>query len=607
MTRKHVRWLLIALAVLICSLTSVVVADSPTVLLLYSEGALSPASAAFAAGLRDGLRPSSVQVEEQHLDISRFAGEALDQALADWLSSRHREHRVSVVVPLGVPASVFASRFAAEIWPGVRIVHAAIDGAQLSAVMARGEAVVPRTTDYRRTVEVGLRLFPGTRQVSLIAGATEQDRRWLDQAEADLAPFGERLRIDRIAELRWPEVVERVRRLPEDSVAIFIRFSADADGRTFSTPDVLPEIARVANRPLFVMYSSLLGSGALGGYFTDPVQMARQAADLVLHVLDNPAAAPPPVDVQPQLTLDAAQLRRWNVDESRLPAGAIVLNRELPAWRRYLWPIVATSLLVAAQGAIIGALLMQRRQRRRVEAALRTSEENARASYDEVRDLAGRLISAREGERTRIARDLHDDIGQRVASFSIGLSRIQRQLSNVVSPARQGLSDLEKQAMRLSTDLRHLSHELHPSSLEHLGFLEALRERCDDFSEESGIAVRLDVSDMWPDVTDATALCLYRVAQEALRNVATHAAARNVTLSLEQVDEQLVMQVTDDGCGFDPAATSRRAGLGLVSLSERVRMLSGVLDVTAAPHAGTRISVRLPTGAVHAPYSTARG
>jgi signal transduction histidine kinase len=297
---------------------------------------------------------------------------------------------------------------------------------------------------------------------------------------------------------------------------------------------------------------------------------------------------------------DAAQLRRWNLSEALLPAGTLVLNRELPVWRRYLRPILATCLLVALQAAIISALLVQRRQRRRVEVALRESEETARASYHEVRDLAGRLISAREGERTRIARDLHDDIGQRVASLSIGLSRIQRQIPDVANPVRQSLADLEQLSTKLSGDLRHLSHELHPGILEHLGLLEALRERCDDFSEKSGVPVQLAVSETWQDVSGAPALCLYRVAQEALRNVATHARARNVTVALDKVDGHLMMQVTDDGCGFDLSASSRRSGLGLVSLSERVRMLGGELVVTAAPDDGTRIAVSLPTGASHA-------
>jgi Signal transduction histidine kinase len=149
--------------------------------------------------------------------------------------------------------------------------------------------------------------------------------------------------------------------------------------------------------------------------------------------------------------------------------------------------------------------------------------------------------------------------------------------------------------------LRHLSHELHPGALEHLGLLEALRERCDDFRQESGLSVQLDVAEAWRDVSDALALCLYRVAQEALRNVATHAKAQHVTISLEQLNGHVMMHVADDGSGFDPTVKSRRLGLGLVSLNERVHVLGGTLDVTTARGAGTRVAVTLPTGESHAP------
>ena len=260
---------------------------------------------------------------------------------------------------------------------------------------------------------------------------------------------------------------------------------------------------------------------------------------------------------------------------------------------------IAVAAILAVQGVIIGGLLVQRTQRRRVEAALRESEERARASCREARDLAGRLISARESERTRIARDLHDDIGQRVASLSIALSRIQRQIP-AGAKVKQCLFALEQQTTQLSADLRHLSHELHPGVLEHLGLLEALRERCEDFSHESGIPVRLDVCESFPDLSDSSALCLYRVAQEALRNVATHARAQHVTLTLDRAEDCLRMQVNDDGCGFDPKALAGRRGLGLVSLTERVRMLGGDVAVTAAPDAGTHLAVSLPMGAVHA-------
>lgn len=591
-------WAAAALFALYCAATASA-EESRTVLLLHSEQWVAPATALLTQGLRESLGASpDVVVEAQYLDISRLAGDAHDRALADWLHSRYRGRQLAVVVAMGVPASAFATRYGAQIWPAARLVHASVDGEQARIAMARGDPVIPREFHYRRTVEGALQLFPATRQVWLVAGATEQDRRWLAIAEADLAPLRDRLRVNRLEGLRWDDLLATMRRMPADAVAVFVVLGGDADGRTFVSADALVDLARVANRPVFVTGSWLLGTGAVGGDVLDVTRVGQLTGSAVLRVLNGPAAAPvaQPGGGVTRWMFDAAQLRRWNISEATLPAGSLVLNRELPAWRRYLWTLVGMVLLTTAQGGIIAALLVQRRNRRRMEAALRSSEERARASYDEARDLAGRVISAREGERTRIARDLHDDIGQRVASLSIGLSRVKRQIPDGATHARQSLSDLEQQSTRLSADLRHLSHELHPGALEHIGLLEALRERCDDFTRDSGIPVRLDVSEAWRDVPDPFALCLYRVAQEALRNVATHARARNVAVSLERFDGHLTMRVTDDGCGFDPTAAKRRSGLGLVSLAERVRMLGGEVAVTAAPDAGTRIAVSLPLG-----------
>lgn len=589
-----------------CATTTADAPPSRTVLVLYSEQSLVPGAAAFTQSLRQSLGVSTrpVEIEGQHVGLSRFQGEMDEEALAEWLRTRYRTRRLPVVVTLGVPASVFATRYGATIWPEAKIIHAAVDGDQAGAALIRGDTVIPRVFDYRATVEQALGLFPGTRQVWLIGGATDNDRRWLADAIANLVPLSRQgLRVIPVARLRWDELLEKVRHMPDDTAAVAVSFFADASGRSFVPVDALAEVARTARRPVFVTQARLVGLGAIGGKVVDIEQIGRLTGRAVLDQLNGHAVSTPAAvqrAATTRWTFDARQLRRWNVPESSLPAGSLVLNRDVPIWRRYLWPILATLMLVLVQGTIIGALLVQRRQRRRVEGALRRSEEKARASYHEVRDLAGRLITAREAERSRIARDLHDDIGQRVASLSIALSRIHRQIADTASPARRSLAALERDATQLSADLRHLSHELHPSVLEHVGLLEALRERCDEFSEESGVPVQLDVSEGWRDVPVATALCLYRVAQEALRNVAAHARARRVTVSLDRLDGRLTMQVADDGCGFDPAMPSRRSGLGLVSLGERVRVLGGALDVTAAPERGTRIAVTLPAGEPHA-------
>ena len=140
---------------------------------------------------------------------------------------------------------------------------------------------------------------------------------------------------------------------------------------------------------------------------------------------------------------------------------------------------------------------------------------------------------------------------------------------------RADLASLQRETIALSKDLRLLSHELHPGLLQQLGLVEALRARCDELRAESGLSVGLDVGPELGVVSDELSLCLYRVAQEALRNVVTHAQAQTVRLSLERHDGHVSLRVSDDGRGFSRGDGSSNPGLGLVSLEERVRMLDG--------------------------------
>jgi two-component system sensor histidine kinase UhpB len=243
--------------------------------------------------------------------------------------------------------------------------------------------------------------------------------------------------------------------------------------------------------------------------------------------------------------------------------------------------------LVALQTLLIGILVVNRASRRRAEVALRDS-------YARIRDLAGRLIHAQEVERASIARDLHDDVGQRVASFSIALGTLKRRLDGADDVVRADLASLQRETIALSKDLRLLSHELHPGLLQQLGLVEALRARCDELQAEAGLAVEFDVEPELGVVSDEISLCLYRVAQEALRNVVSHAQAQSARLSLVRHDGQLSLHVSDDGCGFSGGEVLPHRGLGLVSLEERVRMLDGTFTIDSSDRSGTTVSVTIP-------------
>jgi signal transduction histidine kinase len=279
---------------------------------------------------------------------------------------------------------------------------------------------------------------------------------------------------------------------------------------------------------------------------------------------------------------------------------AISLVVTPPWWGTWWFRTLAILLIAGSAGAVYAwrvSSLKQRRRELESEIAERKQiEERLRASHRQIEDLAGRLITAQEEERTRIARELHDDVGQRAASLSIALSSLKRKMGSRYDDVGDDLSTIQRDTMRLAKDVRDLSHELHPGALEHVGLAEALKARCEELTLQSSVVARVEVAEGWSEVPYDIAVCLYRVAQESLRNVTRHADATTARISLARQDGQVVMRVADDGRGFDANAAAGRRGLGLVSMDERVRMLGGSFQVQAAQNAGTVVVATLPIG-----------
>ena len=231
-------------------------------------------------------------------------------------------------------------------------------------------------------------------------------------------------------------------------------------------------------------------------------------------------------------------------------------------------------------------------ERKRAETALRKSEEDLRRSHEQIRELAGRLLTAQEEERRRISRELHDDLSQKVAALSISLSRIKRQLNGPVDSIISQLENVQSCTHELSDGIRQLSHQLHPALLEHSGLPAALTSFVTEFSRLEEIDVKLTVPNSVA-IPQELALCLYRVAQESLRNIVKHSGAKCAELTLSVAPGVVRLVVSDQGRGFDPDLR-RRGGLGLVSMEERVRLVHGSIDVSSLPGVGTTVVATIP-------------
>jgi two-component system, LuxR family, sensor kinase FixL len=210
-----------------------------------------------------------------------------------------------------------------------------------------------------------------------------------------------------------------------------------------------------------------------------------------------------------------------------------------------------------------------------------------------ARDLSGRLIYAQEAERMRLACDLHDDLSQSLALLSIELEMFGQS-----RPAERGqMQEFSAQVKRLSSEVHRLSHELHPAKLEQLGLVAALRGFCKEFAVAHEMAIAFADRSVPRAVPEATALCLYRIAQEALHNVVKHSGGTAARVELTMEGSELRLAIADDGVGFDPQTMRANGSLGLVSMSERARFVHGLLSVESQAGKGTKIEVRVPIAA----------
>ena len=225
-------------------------------------------------------------------------------------------------------------------------------------------------------------------------------------------------------------------------------------------------------------------------------------------------------------------------------------------------------------------------------------EERLRASQQQLQTLAGNLLTAQEDERRRLSRELHDDFTQVLASLSIEFGRLATEIPSSLENTRAHILALQNRTNQLSAEVRRLAHGLHPSVIEDLGLSVALREFC----HQLGIAKAIDVyyqgfiEDRSLDKTVAT--CLYRVAQESLRNSTIHGHATEIHVELTSEAASIDLRVRDNGTGFSIEDALAKTGLGLISMQERIRFVGGTLTISSQSGEGTEISASVPVAGV---------
>jgi signal transduction histidine kinase len=208
--------------------------------------------------------------------------------------------------------------------------------------------------------------------------------------------------------------------------------------------------------------------------------------------------------------------------------------------------------------------------------------------------VSGQLIEAQEKERSRIARELHDDICQRMALLSMELECANRARGKSAAADKSNLDEVRKHCAEIASDIQSLSHQLHSSRLDYLGIVAAIRGFCKEFSKKYTVDVEFTDKDVPGSLPSDVSLGLFRVAQEALHNAMKYSGATEFRVELYRTAEEIQLVVTDRGAGFDIAEARRKGGLGLVSMQERIKLIHGKLTIESAPGMGAKVIAAVP-------------
>jgi len=353
------------------------------VLVLYGERLSIPAVKMTEQGLMDDLsrgQPGDLEIFSEYLDLSRFPVAEYEDDLIRYLRAKYAARKLDVVIAIGSSALELALAHRDELFTGVPIVFAGVDGGEVE-----GREIPPKVAelwmalDYQRTIELALQLQPETREIVCVAGTGPQEQLWNNEGRKVLERFAPRVRTRWLDKLPLPAVLDQVARLSPDSVVLYIPMLRDGAGQSVSPFEVARRLAEASGVAVYGLTEPQLEQGIMGGALLDFSEFGHKIATLAFRVLAGempPALSPPDPTLNP-LLVNWRALKKWHVSESRIPAEATVRYREPSLWEQHPRLILATGAVVVLQSMLIAGLIVQRSRRKRAEELFRLVVEAA--------------------------------------------------------------------------------------------------------------------------------------------------------------------------------------------------------------------------------------
>jgi signal transduction histidine kinase len=524
-----------------------------------------------------------IEFYSESLDSMSISDDASQQEIQSRLVRKFRGVKLDAIVAVGPEPLRFLANSPGTLFPEAPVLFCG----SIEELAGRPKLGPRFTGSYlklepAKTIEAALKLFPETRHICVVGGTSAFDRAIRALTRDGLRYYESRLDFTYLTDLEMSNLLERLRRLPDHSIVLYTSFFQDAAGNQFvNATKALPLVAEAANAPVFGMSDTYLGQGIVGGYVMSFAEQGKIAARILMELLSGKKPGDIPVATGPSVYLfDWRALQRWGVKERELPAGSTVLYREPTLWERARWILLAGLAVIIVLASLTGYLLFNQR-----ELSLAREAQSR---------LSGMLIDAQEKERSRLASELHDDFSQRLALLAFDLEAAAEMIPGSPPEAKRQLNRLWNSASEIGADLHTLSRRLHPFTLRSLGLVTGVSTLCKEFTAQHGVQVDFSHENVPHSVPPDSALCLFRIVQEGLRNSKKHSGASIAQVALELVGDTLHVSVCDQGVGFNPQEALKREGLGIQSMGERARSLGGRFEIHTEPQKGTRIDAWVP-------------
>jgi signal transduction histidine kinase len=587
-----------------CAATGPVYAQAPArraVVTIHQGAGSFPSNPVYDRGIRAGLLANvhgPIEYFAEYLNPESATPLGEDDAFADYFRKKYRGRHIDVVITVADDATRFAVRYRRDLFPDAAIVFGGLfEPDEALRTSGGGMTGVRVGAAYGKTIEAALALQPDTTRVFVIANSPSPSITAM--ARQELNDFASRVPLTYLEAPTIAQLLDQVRALPQHSIVVYLWHPGSELGNLVYSDTIAGQVAQASPVPVYGTSDLYLGLGVVGGVVRRTDETGTRMGELAAAILNGAHAPDLPIETSPLVPMfDWRQLQRWNIAASVLPAGSDVRFKTPTLWEAYRGYLIAAVIVMSAELALIAGLLTQRARRRRAEATIRAREATLRRTYEQTRNLAGRLLNAQEATRAAIARDLHDGLCQDLASVTAAVGGLRNSGAMKDPHAQHALAEIEEEALGVYDQIRRLSHDLHPPTLRLLGLPSALKALCAEVGKRQGIDVAFSTDGAVGRLDPDMEIALFRITQEAVRNSIVHGHAHRVTVALGRLDGHVELTIADDGRGFDvEAARQRASGLGLLSMDERAHVFGGDVHIESAQERGTTIRVHGTLGA----------